>query len=187
MGNSQSSSNSSSHGGTPSSSNRSRSSTTVGFSDQVVDGGSLEPLSFIYASSIADYSRPTVHKLIVERKLAPFHLGLNDYEEDWDLEQLLAALQDGERQASQNLRDAHQAAIAAVQEAEAAQLTIPPATRKSKEGAAAVASAVMHRERLAEVIKHRDKRGGGGMHGVSKTEQARQYQSRAIECPICFL
>lgn len=144
-------------------------------------------MSWTYASSLASYSRPTVHRLIQDRKLAPFYLGLNDFEEDWGQEQVLEAISDGERQASQNLRDAYQAAVIAVQEAEAAQLTIPPATRKSKEGAAVVASAVMHRERLAEVIKHREKRGGGALQGVSKSEQAKLYIGRAIECPICFL
>jgi hypothetical protein len=31
-----------------------------------------------------DYSRPTVHRLIAERRLAPFYLGLQDYEDDWE-------------------------------------------------------------------------------------------------------
>lgn len=153
----------------------------------MVDQGALEPMSWTYASSIADYSRPTVHKLILERKLSPFHLGLNDFDPAWDLDHIIQALNDGERQATNNLREAHQQAIITAQEAEAAQLTIPPATRKSKEGAAQVASAVMHRERLAEIIKHRDKRGGGALHGVSKVDQAKLYLNKAIECPICFL
>ena len=127
-----------------------------------------------------------MHKLILERRLAPFFLGLNDFEPDWTVEQVVVALEEGDKQATQNLREALAAASEAATEAEVVQLSNPPTTRKGKDAAAATASAVLHRERLAELIKFKEKR-GGGLHWSSKSDQARRYLARAIECPICFL
>ncbi|GAA5859274.1 hypothetical protein JCM1840_003828 [Sporobolomyces johnsonii] len=184
MGNSQSSS---SEGRKVSTSTglRSRSSTLDSNSRTIVDGGFLEPQSLLYAH--VEYHRPTVHKLILDRKLSPFFLGLNDFEDDWDTDRIVVALGEAEQQATQNLKDAYTAASEAADEAEAAQLNCPPGTRKHKEAVQTVNAAVMHRERLAEVIKMREKRGGGGLQWSSKTDQAKLYQGRAVECPICFL
>ncbi|GAA5901272.1 hypothetical protein JCM5296_005310 [Sporobolomyces johnsonii] len=164
---------------------RSRSSTLDSNSRTIVDGGFLEPQSLLYAH--VEYHRPTVHKLILDRKLSPFFLGLNDFEDDWDTDRIVVALGEAEQQATQNLKDAYTAASEAADEAEAAQLNCPPGTRKHKEAVQTVNAAVMHRERLAEVIKMREKRGGGGLQWSSKTDQAKLYQGRAVECPICFL
>lgn len=209
MGNSQSSSSSHSP-----SSGRSRSHTTTStsstqllqqqlhtqqqqqhtqLSDRVIDLGTVEPQNFTYASAPHEYSRSTVHRLIQDRRLAPFYLGLNDYEEDWQLEDIVEALLEAEQQAGRNLSDAHEQAIQAASEAEATQLTIPPGTRKSKEGAQAVATAQLHRERLREVIRHRDRKvqasvtASGTPANASKRELAKLYLGQAIECPICFL
>ncbi|KAM0792449.1 hypothetical protein ACM66B_005126 [Microbotryomycetes sp. NB124-2] len=204
MGNHQSSSSHGSSGHhsqahTPSSGSRSRSHTFAGassprsgshqlaLSDQTIDGGALEPQTWTYASSLAEYDRQVVHKLITDRRLAPFFLGLQDFDEQWHEDQVIEALQDAERHANQNLRDALQAAIQNVADAEAQQQTAPPGTRKSKEAAQQVAQAAANRERLHEIIKHRDKRGGTGMPHLSKAEQARHYTAKATECPICFL
>jgi hypothetical protein len=156
-------------------------------SDQIIDGGTLEPQSWTYASSIADYNRATVHKLIIDRRLAPFYPGLQDFEDDWDPDQVIQALIEADQQASKNLTDALSTANESVQQAETNQSTAPPATRKSKEASQQLAVAVSHRERLTQVIKYRDKRGGTGTTGISRSEQAKLYINRAIECPICFL
>ncbi|GAA5944865.1 hypothetical protein JCM1841_002069 [Sporobolomyces salmonicolor] len=184
MGNSQSSSSEGRKVSTASGL-RSRSSTLDSNARTIVDGGFLEPQSLLYAH--VEYHRPTVHRLILERKLSPFFLGLNDFEDDWDTDRIVVALGEAEQQATQNLKDAHTAASEAADEAEAAQLNCPPGTRKHKEAVQTVNAAVMHRERLAEVIKMREKRGGGGLQWSSKTDQAKLYQGRAVECPICFL
>ncbi|BGP37905.1 SNF1-interacting protein [Rhodotorula kratochvilovae] len=203
MGNSQSSS----HGGSrhsggsasgsgPVSGLRSRASTLTGGSSssaarahqdepRVVDGGWTDPQSLLYAR--LEYHRPTVHKLIADRKLAPFYLGLQDFEDDWPVDRIVDAFAEAEQQATQNLRDAHAAAIEAAAEAEAAQLSAPTGTRKHKEAVAAYNAAVLHRERLAETLKAREKRGGGGLQLASKSDTARLYQGHALECPICFL
>lgn len=156
----------------------------LNWSDQIVDGGTLEPQSWTYASSIANYSRSTVHKLITDRRLAPFYLGLQDFEDDWNSDQVIQALIEAQSQATKNLTDALEAAIESVQQAEANQATAPPNTRKSKEAAQQLAIAVLHRERLSEIIKHRDK---NSAKNSPRSEQSTLYTNRAIECPICFL
>ncbi|GAA5991274.1 hypothetical protein JCM5350_005314 [Sporobolomyces pararoseus] len=202
MGNNQSSSSShhhhggSSSGGGGSSSSmmkasgstsslRSRSSTLDSNSRTMIDGGFLEPQSLLY--SHVEYHRPTVHKLIIDHKLSPFYLGLNDFEEDWDLEEIVKALGEAEQQATQNLKDALNAAIESVTEVEAAQLNAPTGTRKHKEVTQQLSLAILRKERLVEMIKIREKRGGGGLQWTSKSDQAKLYKERALECPICFL
>ncbi|GAA6037124.1 hypothetical protein JCM8097_008748 [Rhodosporidiobolus ruineniae] len=186
MGNSQSSSSGQPKASASSSSGlRTRSNTSSSDSRVVVDGGFLEPQSLLYAHQ--DYHRPTVHKLIQDRKLSPFYLGLVDFEDDWDEERLVQALAEAEAQATVNLKDALTAANEAANDADAQQINAPPGTRKHKEAVQAYNHAVLHRERLAEVLKQREKRGGGGLQYGSKTEHAKLYRGRALECPICFL
>ncbi|GAA5978094.1 hypothetical protein JCM10908_004227 [Rhodotorula pacifica] len=150
-----------------------------------VDGGWVEPQTLLY--SRIDYSRPTVHRLIAERRLAPFYLGLQDYEEEWDVDEIIQALHEAEQQATQNLRDAHAAATETANEAEASQLSAPVGTRKHKDAVGAFNAAVLHRERLAEMIRQREKRGGGALQLTDKSQHARQYRGNSLECPICFL
>ncbi|GAA5971258.1 hypothetical protein JCM8115_005486 [Rhodotorula mucilaginosa] len=150
-----------------------------------VDGGWVEPQTLLY--SRIDYSRPTVHRLIAERRLAPFYLGLQDYEDDWEVEAIIQALEEAEQQATQNLRDAHAAAIETANEAEASQLSAPAGTRKHKDAVGAFNAAVLHRERLAEMIRQREKRGGGSLQLTDKAQHARLYIGNSLECPICFL
>ena len=152
---------------------------------KVIDGGWTDPQTLLYAR--LDYHRPTVHKLIADRKLSPFYLGLQDFEEDWAVDRIVEALDEAEQQATQNLREAHTAAVGAASEAEAAQLSAPPGTRKHKDSVTAHNAAVLHRERIAETLRTREKRGGGGLQLTSKTDTATLYQCKALECPICFL
>lgn len=168
-----------------SSSLRSRSSTLDSNSRTMIDGGFLEPQSLLY--SHVEYHRPTVHKLILDKRLSPFYLGLNDFEEDWQVEEIVRALGEAEQQATQNLKDALHAAVEAVTEVEASQLNAPVGTRKHKEVTQQLSLALLRKERLAEMIKVREKRGGGGLQWTPKQDQAKLYKERALECPICFL
>ncbi|GAA5830299.1 hypothetical protein JCM11251_001297 [Rhodosporidiobolus azoricus] len=185
MGNSQSSSSGASKVAAAAGTLRSRSNTVDSSAKATVDGGFLEPQSLLY--NHVDYSRPAVHKLIADKKLSPFYLGLLDFEDDWDVEQIVQALGEAEQQATQNLKDALAAATESANEADAQQLNAPPGTRKHKEAVQAHNIAVFHRVRLAELLKQREKRGGGGLQSSSKAEQSKLYKARAIECPICFL
>lgn len=57
--------------------------------DDTVDFGNLIPQG-VYTGH-RDWNQAIVAQLIGERKLAPFYRPLEDYEEDWDDEQILAA------------------------------------------------------------------------------------------------
>lgn len=60
-----------------------------GHHDESVDYGSLVPQG-VYTGP-RDWNHAIVSQLIVARKLAPFYRPLEDYEESWDDDQLLAA------------------------------------------------------------------------------------------------
>lgn len=62
--------------------------------DSRVDNGHLVPLSNIYPTSPQDWIHDTVQRLIVERKLAPFYRGLDDFdgEDSFDRGEIDAAL-----------------------------------------------------------------------------------------------
>ena len=152
----------------------------------VVDAGTLEPQSHLYASAPGEYSRPVVHRLITERKLAPFYLGLNDFEDDWDAEAVVGALTEAYATADRNLRTAHEAAVSACADADAAVQSTTPGSRKQKEATHTAAKAIHHRDSLAELIKMRN---AAHYHptGAARTELAKRYAGNAVECPICFL
>ncbi|KDR81807.1 hypothetical protein GALMADRAFT_207202 [Galerina marginata CBS 339.88] len=65
------------------------SSSGRGHHDESVDYGSLVPQG-VYTGS-RDWNQAIVSQLIVARKLAPFYRPLEDYEESWDDDQILAA------------------------------------------------------------------------------------------------
>ncbi|RDX48328.1 hypothetical protein OH76DRAFT_1404904 [Lentinus brumalis] len=60
-----------------------------GHHEETVDFGYLTPQG-IYTGP-RDWNQSVVTQLIVQRKLAPFYRPLEDYEEDWDDDQILAA------------------------------------------------------------------------------------------------
>ena len=65
------------------------SSSGRGHHDETVDYGALVPQG-VYTGP-KDWNQPIVSQLIVARKLAPFYRPLEDYEESWDEDQILAA------------------------------------------------------------------------------------------------
>jgi hypothetical protein len=67
----------------------SSSSSGRGHHDDTVDGGSLFPQG-VYTGP-QDWDQSIVSHLIVGRKLAPFYRPLEDYDDSWDDEQILAA------------------------------------------------------------------------------------------------
>ena len=67
----------------------STSSSARGPHDETVDYGFLEPQG-VYTGQ-PDWNHSIVSQLIIDRKLAPFYRPLEDYEEEWDDERILAA------------------------------------------------------------------------------------------------
>ncbi|TFK42950.1 hypothetical protein BDQ12DRAFT_677073 [Crucibulum laeve] len=70
----------------------SSSSSGRGHHDETVDYGFLAPQG-VYTGP-RDWNQAVVSQLIVARKLAPFYRPLEDYEDDWDDDQILAARKD---------------------------------------------------------------------------------------------
>lgn len=68
------------------------SSSGRGHHEELVDFGYLTPQG-IYTGP-RDWNQAIVTQLIVDRKLAPFYRPLEDYEESWDEEQILAAMKE---------------------------------------------------------------------------------------------
>lgn len=58
--------------------------------DDTVDFGALAPQGGVYTGP-QDWNHNVVGHLIVDRKLAPFYRPLEDYEEEWDDEKIMAA------------------------------------------------------------------------------------------------
>lgn len=57
----------------------------------LIDGGHLHPQG-TYAQRNPDYNHGIVKGLIIEKKLAPFYRGLEDYEEEWEDEDVIRSL-----------------------------------------------------------------------------------------------
>ncbi|RDW71758.1 hypothetical protein BP5796_07792 [Coleophoma crateriformis] len=57
--------------------------------EEHVDGGFLVTMG-VYTGT-EDFSKPTVRQLMIERRIAPFWRGLNDFSENWTEHQLVAA------------------------------------------------------------------------------------------------
>lgn len=52
-------------------------------SEPLVDGGHTLPLGLYQLAPAWDFSREVVRRLIQDRRMAPFYLGLEDWEDDW--------------------------------------------------------------------------------------------------------
>ena len=64
-------------------------SSSRGHQDETVDYGFLTPQG-VYTGT-PDWNTQVVSQLIVDRRLAPFYRPLEDYEDDWDDDRILAA------------------------------------------------------------------------------------------------
>ena len=60
--------------------------------EPLVDGGHTLPLGLYQV--VHDFSKPVVRQLIQDRKLAPFYQGLEDYEDEWDVGEIVDQLRD---------------------------------------------------------------------------------------------
>ncbi|KIO17863.1 hypothetical protein M407DRAFT_48571, partial [Tulasnella calospora MUT 4182] len=126
--------------------------------DDSVDFGALHPQG-IYTGP-QDWNTEIVGRLIVERKLAPFYRPLEDYEESWDDDQILAARKEPP---PPPLPEPGQASSSGHQPAPPPTPVTPHIYRPSS--AKSAKAAAKEPQRLSEAKVY---------HG-------------AVECPICFL
>ncbi|KAF9519928.1 hypothetical protein BS47DRAFT_1008038 [Hydnum rufescens UP504] len=132
--------------------------------EETVDFGALIPQGGIYTAA-PDWNHTVVAQLIIHRKLAPFYRPLEDYEEDWDDEQILAARKKHPNEDSSvyviNAKEGHgssagppfQSATSALRSAASGKVPVRPATIGKE---------------------------------TQRSFDAQVYRS-AVECPICFL
>lgn len=126
-----------------------------------------------------------VQRLILDRKLAPFYLGLNDEPND-STEDTVRLIEEADAQATSNLKDALAGFESALSEAETiATHGSSSSVKRSKEGVA-VALIESNRDRLTEVLNARSQRDVALMTR-HKHHLVKLYLHRSIECPICFL
>jgi hypothetical protein len=143
----------------------------------LVDGGHLTPQG-LYALRPAaqDYSHQIVKGLILDKKLAPFYRGLEDYEDDWTDEQVMTGLK--EVRAAQAEQEAAQQ-----QEQEA---LAPLAGSSGTAGGSGGLAAGTLKKGLKIVGGGKDKREEKEKLADRERKEARAYKG-SVECPICFL
>ena len=139
------------------------SSSGRGHNEETVDFGYLTPQG-IYTGP-RDWNQSIVTQLIVERRLAPFYRPLEDYEDSWDDDQILAARK----------------------ELPAAE---PPGSATSDGGGGSAPSSahpVSHsaHSSLSKFSKHHSK-AQQQQNETAKLSEAAIYRG-ATECPICLL
>lgn len=130
-------------------------SSSRGHQDETVDYGFLTPQG-VYTGT-PDWNQQIVTQLIIERRLAPFYRPLEDYDDNWEDEQILAA-----RKPPPESSD-----VATSESGARPEHANPPPTpsRPSQSQANRRPGALKEASRLPEAMVYRG----------------------AVECPICFL
>lgn len=128
--------------------------------DNSVDYGFLVPQG-VYSGN-PDWNQQIVAQLIAERRLAPFYRPLEDYDEDWDDDTILA----------------HRKQLP---DADVAQSAEPAAA-----GARAEGNGSLHSSTSRASSIHPSNKRPGALKEPSRMPEATVYRG-AIECPICFL
>ncbi|KAH8925748.1 hypothetical protein BT69DRAFT_1348509 [Atractiella rhizophila] len=106
--------------------------------DTIVDGGRILPVSHVYASTPQPeaYNRAIVQRLIVDRRLAPFFRGLEDYESSWGEEEIEDKLKEADQMARDRVKKAiKEAEEEMAQRQEAREQARRAAERAANEGA----------------------------------------------------
>lgn len=150
----------------------------------LIDGGHITPqgLYAIKGPTTWDYNQRVTRNYIIEKKLAPFYRGLDDYEEGWTDEQVVQALrevrsvqiQQGKSQRQEELENP-KTNVAGSTSANQAQAGVSSQTVKDK-----------------EIKMKEDWPVGGVLVPITgkitelERKEAMAYVD-AVECPICFL
>ena len=164
-------------------------------SEETVDFGYLVPQGGIYPSVPRDWNQAIVGQLIVHRKLAPFYRPLEDYQENWDDERILAsrsrspqdgvsASEDAGAGASSNNNATISASASVVTGSGADSGTSPPPPSSTS------FSHAPHHQSATSALRH------AAGKSASRSSQANKELQRnlealvyrgAVDCPICFL
>lgn len=130
--------------------------------EDTVDLGALTPQGGIYPTAPQDWNHGVVSQLIIDRKLAPFYRPLEDYEEDWDDDKILAARKNPE-----------------------------PDVNASAGGASAQGHGLTHNGSSAATASLKSVSSKTSSRLNASKEPPRNYEAQiyrgAAECPICFM
>lgn len=157
----------------------------------LVDGGHLHPQGLYSLRPAAqDYSHPVVKGLIIEKKLAPFYRGLEDYEEDWTDDQVVTGLREVRQAQAQQ---AEQEAADELANAAGTNMTLPTGSTSNSAGSGSgsgsgvgASAAGSIRKGLKIAVGGKEKREEKERSADRERKEARAYKG-AVECPICFL
>lgn len=130
--------------------------------DNTVDYGFLVPQGVYTANP--DWNQQIVTQLIVERRLAPFYRPLEDFEEDWDDEQILAARKQLPERDSETI------------------VTAGPRSDQCSNHSGSNSLGGVSRSSSVNMANRRP----GALKEPSRIPEAMVYRG-AVECPICFL
>ena len=121
-----------------------------------------------------DFSKSTVTRLILEAKLAPFYRGIEDFEEDWTLDQISEEI-DKVRE-----KDVEEGVANSVTE----RIKEERAPPTSSTGVGSLAKKVG-----ANINRHRNEERGNREKDERAAQLDREKRAylNATECPICFL
>ncbi|KAK7203770.1 hypothetical protein BZA70DRAFT_59503 [Myxozyma melibiosi] len=150
--------------------------------EETVDGGYLVPQG-VY-SGTPDFKARVVRQLMIERRLAPFFKGLEDYDDSWTDTQLLAAIR-------------HQPIPAAEPEPSVVSTSVDstishPYSSRSRSESNASSASTSSQQHYQRIPSGRARSGTtsstGSNSGVDKKGAlATALYRNSIECPICFL
>ena len=161
-------------------------------SEEVVDFGYLVPQGGIYPSAARDWNQAIVSQLIVHRKLAPFYRPLEDYQENWDDEQILA---------SQKRPSPQQDGVSAASVDAGASSTHPHGGSAGVVGGSGHDSGTSpppppsyshapHLQSATSALRHAAGKSSSRSSQANKESQRNleaQVYRGAVDCPICFL
>lgn len=171
---------------------------------ELIDGGHYTPqgLYAIKGPSAWDYNQRIVQSFIIEKKLAPFYRGLEDYEEEWDEEQVIQGLRTVRIAQIQQAKDLKAEEFANIPTASSSAIAGTTASATLSTSLAATTTTAGRSSRLNPASGNGGGVGGGGgmedwpSGGVTmptsgqitdkERKEGRAYAG-AVECPICFL
>lgn len=136
---------------------------------ETVDGGYLQPHG-VY-SGAHDFDYPIVRKLILDRRLAPFYKGLQDYKKTWTDAELLEAIKSSPLPASDSTPT---------------DIALRNSLNDKKSSQLASGSSIKSNSSSSDNVSANTIKPTSSDYVISDAELIALYRD-VIECPICFL
>lgn len=166
--------------------------------EQSVDGGFLAPYG-CYSFDKLDYDTDIVRRLIIERKLAPFYIPLEDFDENWSDEEIIKIIDGLALHATynSNLEDFEDVPIGSLKKSNFDHLIDETLSKKEQRRMhSKIFKARLYHKRLSwqetanEIFleaKMEVKKGKVQDNYLPNDELKLNIYKNGMECPICFL